>query len=78
MRAEAGHALRRRSTFIQTAGEWDIFDVPFRDTEALRDEVLALAGAAKVIEPKNLAAAVRGHAEAALAVASRETGGDRG
>ena len=75
LRAESGHALRRRASFVSTAGEWDVFDVPFSDTEALRDEVLSLAGAARVLEPEGLAAAVRAHAEAALAVAGAEGGG---
>jgi proteasome accessory factor B len=78
VRAESGHALRRRATFVQTAGEWDMFDVPYSDTEALRDEILSLAGAAKVVAPAALAAAVRLHAEAALAVAGEAGGSDRG
>lgn len=78
LRAESGHALRRRASFVKTAGEWDLFDVPFGDTEALRDEILALAGAAKVVAPKELAAAIRGHAEAALAVAIGEGASDDG
>ena len=78
LRAESGHALRRRATFVRTAGEWDLFDVPFSDTEALRDEILALTGAAKVVAPTELAAAVRRHAEAALAVASGGHGGSHG
>ncbi len=78
LRAESGHALRRRASFVKTAGEWDIFDVPFCDTEALRDEILALTGAAKVLAPKELSAAVRRHAEAALAVAAGERGSDHG
>ncbi len=75
LRAESGHAMRRRATFVETAGEWDLFDVPYSDTEALRDEVLALAGSARVVAPPELASAVRLHAEAALAIAS---GGGRG
>jgi proteasome accessory factor B len=78
LRAESGHALRRRATFVRTAGEWDLFDVPFSDTEALRDEILALAGAATVVAPTELAAAVRRHAEAALAVATGGRGGTDG
>ncbi len=69
LRAESGHAIRRRGTFRATDGEWDVYDVPYSDTEALRDEVLALGGAARVVEPDSLAQAVREHAEAALGVA---------
>ncbi len=69
LRAESGHALRRRGTFVGTEGEWDVFDVPYSDTEALRDEILALGGAARVLEPRDLGADVRAHAEAASAVA---------
>jgi proteasome accessory factor B len=75
LRAESGHALRRRASFVSTAGEWDVFDVPFSDTEALRDEILSLGGAARVLEPEDLATAVRAHAEAALAIAGPEGGG---
>jgi predicted DNA-binding transcriptional regulator YafY len=75
LRAESGHALRRRASFVSTAGEWDVFDVPFSDTEALRDEILSLGGAARVLEPEDLATAVRAHAEAALAIAGSEGGG---
>ncbi len=75
LRAESGHALRRRASFVSTAGEWDVFDVPFSDTEALRDEILSLAGAARVLEPEDLASAVRAHAQAALAVAGPGGGG---
>jgi len=69
LRAESGHALRRRGSFVATQGDWDLFDVPYSDTDALRDEVLALAGAAKVLSPAPLAASVVQHATAALGVA---------
>ncbi len=69
VRAESGHAIRRRASFVRTEGEWDVFDVPYSDTEALRDEVLALGGAARVLGPETLARSVREHAEAALEVA---------
>jgi len=54
---------------VATQGDWDLFDVPYSDTDALRDEVLALAGAAKVLSPAPLAASVVQHATAALGVA---------
>lgn len=69
LRAECGHMLRRRGTFVETVGEWDVFDVPYSDTDALRDDVLTLVGAARVFSPESLARAVAQHAEAALEVA---------
>ncbi len=62
VRAESGHSLRRRGSFVKADGVWDVFDVPYSDTEALRDEVLALAGGARVIEPASLADMVVSHA----------------
>jgi proteasome accessory factor B len=78
LRAESGHAIRRRASFVKTAGEWDLFDVPFSDTEALRDEILSLMGTAKVLSPEGLAVAVHRHAQAALSVATRERGSAHG
>jgi len=69
LRSESGHALRRRGVFVESAGEWDLFDIPYSDTDALRDEVLGLAGAARVISPDSLAKVVCEHARAALGVA---------
>ncbi len=68
LRAESGHALRRRGSFVETRGSWDIFDVPYSDTDALRDEILGLAGAARVVSPASLAGLVVAHARAALGV----------
>ena len=69
LRAESGHALRRRGTCFGSHGEWDIYDVPYSDTDALRDEILGLAGAAMVASPESLAESVIAHAKAALEVA---------
>lgn len=69
LKAESGHALRRRGRFVGTEGEWDLFDVPYCDTEFIRDEVLALAGAARIVSPEGLAEAVAAHARSALEVA---------
>jgi proteasome accessory factor B len=69
LRAESGHALRRRGTFVETRGGWDVFDVPYSDTDALREEILGLAGAACVCEPSSLADAVSAYATAAREVA---------
>ncbi|MBN2177044.1 MAG: WYL domain-containing protein [Demequinaceae bacterium] len=69
LRAESGHAIRRRGRFLRSEGEWDIYDVSYCDTEYLRDEILGLAGAARVVSPETLAEAVVAHARAALEVA---------
>ncbi|PKQ26139.1 MAG: WYL domain-containing protein [Actinobacteria bacterium HGW-Actinobacteria-4] len=68
LRAEAGHALRSRGEFVSSDGDWDLVRVPFHHPDAVRDEVLALAGAARVVEPPELAASVLEHARAALKV----------
>lgn len=68
LRAESGHAMRRRGHFVATEGKWDLYDVPYSDTEFLRDEILALAGAARVVSPEALAGAVAAHARVALEV----------
>jgi proteasome accessory factor B len=68
LKAESGHSFRRRGVFIATRGSWDVFDVPYSDTEALRDEILSLAGAARVVSPATLAAAIVEHAKKALEV----------
>jgi proteasome accessory factor B len=69
LRFESGHALRRRGHFLQSEGEWDLYDVPYSDTDSLRDEILGLAGAARVVLPLSLAGAVLDHAKAALEAA---------
>jgi proteasome accessory factor B len=69
LRAEAGHALRARGTYLRTEGAWDVVEVPYAHEDALRDEVLALAGAAKVIEPTSLADAIGDQARKALEAA---------
>lgn len=66
VRAEAGHALRARGAARGRDGEWDVIAVRYHHADQLRDEVLALAGAARVIEPPWLADEVRAHARGAL------------
>ncbi len=76
LRPEAGNALRQRAVAAGSVGDWDIFDVEYRYDDQVRDEVLALAGRARVISPESLAADVRSHAQAALAAASASLEGD--
>ncbi|WP_291377843.1 WYL domain-containing protein [Demequina sp.] len=83
LRPEAGHTIRRRGNVVGTEGDWDLVEVQYRHADAIKDEVLALAGRARVVEPRPLAQSVSQEAEAALRVAelsSTETGGggDRG
>jgi len=70
LRPETGHALRQRGATVGAEGDWDLVEVTYRYTDALRDEVLALGGMARVVSPVELAVDVRRHALAALAVAS--------
>jgi len=70
LRPETGHALRQRGTTVGADGDWDLVEVTYRHADALRDEVMALGGMAKVVSPPELADDVRRHALAALAVAS--------
>ncbi|WP_084103731.1 YafY family protein [Demequina sp. NBRC 110056] len=69
LRPEAGHALRRRGEAAGVDSGWELFRVAYRHEDLLRAEVLALGGAARVIEPTTLADSVLSHAAAALEVA---------
>lgn len=69
VRAEAGNAIRNRGTRVRSDGDWDVFEVTYVHGDQIRDEVLALGGAARVIEPEDVAQAVADYAQAALAVA---------
>lgn len=68
LRPEAGHTLRARGEFVSGDGDWDVVRVPYQHRDAIRDEVLALSGAARVVEPPEMAEAVLDHARAALQV----------
>lgn len=68
VRPEAGHVLRRRGTYLRTEDGWDVFEVDYRYADALRDQILMLGGAARVLEPHGLAASVEHHARKALEV----------
>ncbi|NTV39661.1 MAG: WYL domain-containing protein, partial [Demequinaceae bacterium] len=69
LRPETGHALRQRGTVVGAEGDWDLVDVTYRYSDALRDEVLGLGGMAKVIDPLDIADDVRRYAQCALAIA---------
>jgi proteasome accessory factor B len=69
LRPESGHALRARGTDQGIQDGWDVVHVPVGHMDALRDEVLALGGSAKVLEPQALADSVVAHALAAREVA---------
>ncbi|WP_296665874.1 WYL domain-containing protein [Demequina sp.] len=68
LRPESGHALRRRGAPAGDQGGWDLFDVEYAHADALVAEVLGLAGAARIVAPAALAAAVVRAAQAALEV----------
>lgn len=68
LRPESGHSLRERGEHVRSADGWDLFEVPYRYADALRDEVLRLGGNARVVEPAEIAAMVLDHARAALEV----------
>jgi len=65
---EAGHALRARGTLVGRDGPWELFDVPYAHEDSLRDEVLGLAGVARVVSPSSVADAVSAYALAGLEV----------
>ncbi|MDN4473318.1 helix-turn-helix transcriptional regulator [Demequina zhanjiangensis] len=69
IRPEAGHALRARGEAAGSVEGWDLVRVEFRHPDAVRDEVLALGGAARIVEPAALAEQVAEHARRALEVA---------
>ncbi|MGC4174031.1 helix-turn-helix transcriptional regulator [Demequina sp.] len=66
LRPEAGHALRLAGTVTGADGEWDLVEVPYRHLDAIRADVLALAGAARAVAPQQLVDDVRRYASAAL------------
>ena len=68
LRPESGHALRRRGTAAGVDGGWDLYDVEYAHSDALVAEVLGLAGAARIVSPEDLAAAVVRAAQAAQEV----------
>ncbi|MEX0913754.1 MAG: WYL domain-containing protein [Demequina sp.] len=68
LRAEAGHAIRSRGTHVRSEPDWDVYEVEYVHPDALRDEVLGLAGAARVVEPVDMAQAVAAYAHQALEV----------
>lgn len=68
LRPESGHALRRRGTAAGEREGWDLLDVDYVHADALVAEVLALAGSARIVSPRELVAAVRQSARAALEV----------
>ena len=65
---EVGHSMRQRGVFVETVDNWDVYEVPYIDTDALRAEVLTLSGGAKVIEPAEVAEAVVDYAQRIRAV----------
>ncbi|WP_062078844.1 helix-turn-helix transcriptional regulator [Demequina globuliformis] len=68
VRPETAHALRAAGTDAGTDGDWDLVRVPYAHRDDLRDQVLALGGAARVIEPEGLKDEVLGFARAAVEV----------
>jgi len=73
LRPEAGHALRLAGTVTGTDGEWDLVEVPYRHLDAIRSEVLVLAGAARAVAPQELVDGVDRYVRAAIE-ATREAG----
>lgn len=74
LRPETGHALRQRGTVAGIDGDWDVLDVTYVYSDALRDEVLGLSGMAKVILPAEILDDVRRFAQSALAIAESGSG----
>ncbi len=68
VRPDSAHALRRRGEVIGVDGQWDLVKVTYRHPDAMRAQILALAGAARVIEPVELRDAVVSFARAAVEV----------
>lgn len=78
LRPETGHALRQRGRLVGAVGDWDVVSVEYRYQDALRDEVLALGGMAKVLSPEDLAADIRRFAASALRIAEFQGGAHDG
>ncbi|WP_061962130.1 helix-turn-helix transcriptional regulator [Demequina flava] len=69
LRPEAGHALRNAGSHAGADGDWDLVTVPYVHRDDLRGQVLALGGAARIVEPQDLRDEVATYAAAALEVA---------
>jgi len=69
LRPEAGHTIRRRGTLAGTEGDWDLVELQYRHADAIKEEVLGLAGRARVMSPESIAEQVRVEAAAALHIA---------
>ncbi len=69
LKPESGHSLRERGEYMGSEDGWDVYSVPYRYADALRDEVLRLGGNARAVEPAEIARMVKDHAVAALEVA---------
>lgn len=68
VRPETAHALRRRAVSTKSEGDWDVLEVPYTYLDTVVNDVLALGGAARAIDPGELAEAVLDAATAALLV----------
>jgi proteasome accessory factor B len=68
LRPESGHVLRERGILAGHHDGWDLVDVEYRYADAVRDQVLALGGAARVVSPAEIAQEVIDHARSALEV----------
>lgn len=66
LRPESGHGLRLAGTLVGTDGEWDLVEVPYRHLDSVRSDILALAGAARAVDPPELVRAVRDFARAGM------------
>jgi predicted DNA-binding transcriptional regulator YafY len=60
--------LRERGILAGHHDGWDLVDVEYRYADAVRDQVLALGGAARVVSPAEIAQEVIDHARSALEV----------
>ena len=70
IRPESGHSLRERGVLVRNDAGWDVVEVPYRHADSLRDDVLALAGNAVIVEPLEVAQEVLDYARAAIEVTS--------
>lgn len=70
LRPESGHWFREHGVYVGNEHGWDLFDIEYRYGDQLRDAILALGGAGRIVEPVELAEQVRYHARAALEVSN--------
>lgn len=68
VRPESGHLFRQVGRVVDSRDGFDVIEVDFLHEDELRDQVLMLGGAVRVLEPSELAQSIAEYASAAVEV----------